>query len=81
VMHSTGLTPRETKLMKEVAEKFKRPLVDLLADEINKNGLSRTAELLEISKATLGYWCLKLSIKVLRIALKPGQQFQIIETK
>jgi len=78
---STRLTARQTKLMRRVQEKFARPLVDLLVEEVNTYGLSATAERLGISKATLGYWLLKLGINVVRIALKPGQSFQIIETR
>ena len=72
---------RRTKLMRRVEEKFSRPLVDLIVEGVNIKGLSRTAEELGVSKATLGYWILKLKIEQHRVLLKPGQTFQIIETR
>jgi len=44
---------------------------------ITDQGLSATADQLEISKATLGYWLLKLGIDVRRIALAPGEELVV----
>lgn len=75
-------TSKRTKLMKEVAAKYDgRSLVDIIVEGINNNGLSATATELEVSKATLGYWILKMGIQVHRVALKPGQKLQIIEDR
>lgn len=63
--------------MKAIEERLNRPLEMALPDLINEHGLSRTAELLEISKATLGYWLLKLGIETRRVALKPGEHLEI----
>jgi len=39
--------------------------------------LSATAEELGVSKATLGYWLLKLGINVRRVALAPGETLEV----
>ena len=44
---------------------------------INDNGLTLTAKELGIGKALLGYWLLKLQIRVVRIALAPNQKIEI----
>ena len=44
---------------------------------MTERGLSATAEELGVSKATLGYWLLKLGINVQRIALAPGESIEI----
>ncbi|MBI2165169.1 MAG: hypothetical protein HYU29_02045 [Chloroflexi bacterium] len=68
---------RKTKLMANVEQKFNRPLERLLPSMVNDLGLSATAEELGVSKATLGYWLLKLGIQVRRIALSPGQEIEV----
>ena len=40
-------------------------------------GISATAEELKVSKATLGYWLLKLGINVRRVALAPGETLEV----
>ena len=54
-----------------------QPLERMLPDMINDIGLTGTARDLGISKATLGYWVLKLRIEVLRVALAPGETLEI----
>jgi len=44
---------------------------------INEQGLTGTAQTLEVSKATLGYWLLKLGINVRRVALAPGESLEV----
>ncbi len=68
---------RKTRLMREVEERFHQPLERLLPEKINENGLSATAAELEVSKATLGYWLLKLGINVRRVALAPGETLEV----
>ena len=62
---------RKTKKMLAVEEKFNQPLEKLLPELVTENGLSATADYLGVSKATLGYWLLKLDIIVRRVALAP----------
>ena len=68
---------RKTKLMQRVEKEFQRPLERLLPEKVNEIGISSTAEELGVSKATLGYWLLKLGINVQRVALAPGETLEI----
>ena len=68
---------RKTKLMQRVEKEFSRPLERLLPEKVNEVGLSATAEELGVSKATLGYWLLKLGINVRRVALAPGETMEV----
>lgn len=68
---------RKTRLMLQVEEKYGRPLERLLPELVNEKGLSATAEELGVSKATLGYWLLKLGISVRRVALAPGETLEV----
>lgn len=68
---------RKTRLMQTVEDRFKQPLEKLLPEMINERGLTATAQELEVSKATLGYWLLKLGINVRRVALAPGETLEV----
>jgi len=68
---------RKTNLMQRVEREHQRPLERLLPEMVNEIGLSATAEELGVSKATLGYWLLKLGITVRRIALAPGETLEV----
>ena len=68
---------RKTKLMQRVETAQQRPLERLLPEMVNEKGLSTTAEELGVSKATLGYWLLKLGIIVRRVALAPGETLEV----
>jgi hypothetical protein len=68
---------RKTRLMQTVEDRFKQPLERLLPEMINEQGLTATAQELEVSKATLGYWLLKLGINVRRVALAPGESLEV----
>ena len=68
---------RKTKLMQRVEDDHQRPLEKLLPEMINDIGLSATADALGVSKATLGYWLLKLGISVRRVALAPGESLEV----
>ena len=68
---------RKTKLMQRVEKEHQRPLERLLPKMVNEYGLSTTAEELGVSKATLGYWLLKLGINVRRVALAPGETLEV----
>ena len=67
----------KTKMMLRVEELHQQPTESLLPEMINEKGLSATAAELGISKATLGYWLLKLRIEVRRIALAPGETLEV----
>jgi G:T-mismatch repair DNA endonuclease (very short patch repair protein) len=68
---------RRTRLMQQVEDRHQQPLERLLPEMINEQGLSSTAQALEVSKATLGYWLLKLGINVRRVALAPGESLEV----
>ncbi len=68
---------RKTKLMQRVEKEHQRPLESLLPEMVNERGLSSTADDLGVSKATLGYWLLKLGISVRRVALAPGETLEV----
>jgi len=68
---------RKTKLMQRVEDGYQRPLERLLPEMVNEKGLSVTAQELGVSKATLGYWLLKLGINVRRVALAPGETLEV----
>lgn len=68
---------RKTKLMQRVEDEHQRPLEKLLPEMVNEIGLSATADNLGVSKATLGYWLLKLGISVRRVALAPGETLEV----
>ncbi len=71
---------RRTKLMQRVEDSHQRPLERLLPEMVNELGLSVTAQELGVSKATLGYWLLKLGINVRRVALAPGETLEVKRT-
>ncbi len=68
---------RKTKKMIVVEERFQQPLEKMLPRLVTEQGLSATAEELGVSKATLGYWLLKLGINVRRVALAPGETIEV----
>ena len=68
---------RKTKKMMAVEEKFHQPLEKMLPEMVTEQGLSHTADELGVSKATLGYWLLKLRIEVKRIAIAPGESVEV----
>ena len=68
---------RKTKLMQRVENDHQRSLERLLPEMVNEKGLSDTASELGVSKATVGYWLLKLGINVRRVALAPGETLEV----
>ena len=68
---------KKSKLMRRIEETHRQPLESLLCNGINAMGMSGCAEELGVSKATLGYWRLKLGIEVRRIALRPGETIEV----
>ena len=77
INESVGENKKSTKKMRQVEERLDAHLVDALPEMITANGMSATADELGVSKATLGYWCLKLDIVVKRVALAPGEYITI----
>ena len=69
--------PRKSAKMLEVERRLKRQLEDPLPEMVTEMGITETANRLRLSKATLNYWLLKLQIRVVRIALRPGESYEI----
>ena len=65
---------KKTKLMLGVEKEQGRTLERLLPEMVNKLGLNGSAEALGVSRATLGYWLLKLGISVRRTSWAPRQK-------
>ena len=68
---------RMTPAMIRVEEQYKRPLERLLPEMVNEKGLTGTAAEFGVSKATIGYWLLKLGIQYRRVALAPDEILEI----
>ena len=68
---------RKTKKMLAVEERFHQPLERILPEMVTEQGLTASADYLGVSKATLGYWLLKLGINVRRVALAPGETLEV----
>ena len=73
--------PRFTRKMISGQSRLNQPLIDRIVALYNEGGHSYAAGKLGVSKATLGYWLLKLGIQTPRIALKPGQSYKIVDVK
>ena len=71
---------RRSRLMREVEERYSRPLERLLPELVNEQGLSGAAEELGVSKSTVNYWLLKLGINVRRVVLSPGESLEVKRT-
>ena len=69
--------PRKSAKMLEVERRQRRQLEELLPEMVTEYGITETANRLRLSKATLNYWLLKLQIRVVRIALRPGESYEI----
>ena len=68
---------KKSKKMISVEKRLRRPLEQLLPELINEYGLTGAANRLNVTKATLSYWLLKLGIRVRRVALGPDEEIEI----
>ena len=64
---------QKTKLMFRFDQEISQPIETPLPRLINRQGIADTAAQLGVSKATINYWMLKLSIPVQRTALMPDE--------
>lgn len=72
---------RKTRKMKEVEKEFQRPLEELVPELISEHGLSEAAEIMGLSKATLGFWELKLGYETRRVVVKINEEVPVIMNK
>ncbi len=68
---------RRTKLMRQVEDKFQRPLETLVPELVNQHGLSHAAAEMGVSPATLSYWMLKMGIRYRRVALTADETIEV----
>lgn len=68
---------RRTRLMRQVEERYHRPLEKLLPELYNEMGLPTMAKELGISRATAWYWLLKFGVQVRRIAVAPDETIEV----
>lgn len=68
---------RKTKKMLAVEERLGDDLEIVLPELVTEHGLSATADILGVSKATLGYWLLKLDLVVRRLVVRSGDTIEI----
>lgn len=68
------MTKRKSKKMVEVEKRFGKQLEDMLPSLVTSEGLTQAAATLGLSKATVGYWLLRLGIQTVTVALGPGEK-------
>ena len=71
---------KKTKLMRKAEEKIGQPLERALPRLVDEHGMAGAADVLEVSKATIGYWMLKLGIRTERVAVSPGETIVVRKT-
>lgn len=69
--------PKKTKLMRDVEQRTGQPIESLLPRIVAEQGLTGASNELGVSKATIGYWMLKLGIRTERVALAPGEEIVV----
>lgn len=71
---------KKTPKMASVEKRIRRPLERAVPELVNEHGLTGAAKRLNISKATLSYWMLKLGIQMRHVALAPGETIEVKRT-
>lgn len=69
--------PRKSKLMRQIEERYQKPLERLLPEMYNEKGLPGMSNEMGISKGTIWYWLLRFGVNVRRIALAPGESLEV----
>ena len=68
---------KKSRRMREVEERLGKPLEEVLPRLLSEKGFAQTASELGVSKATVGYWLLKLGLNARRVYLQPGDKLVI----
>lgn len=76
-MQRMRVTAKMQMVMTERGIITQEAFVQHLIALVNDGGLTGAATELGISKATLGYWLLKLGIHIQRIAIGPSEQLKV----
>ncbi len=74
---TTGGGLKKTAKMLQVERRIKRPLERAIPELVNEHGLTGAGKHLNVSKATLSYWMLKLGIQMRHVALAPGETIEV----
>lgn len=74
---------RKSRLMRETEARVGAPLEDYIPAQINGSRvhdgeLTALAGEINVSKATLGYWMLKMGIRTAQMAVRPGDRLYAI---
>lgn len=77
---TTGGGFKKTTKMLQVEKRIRRPLERAVPELVNESGLTGAAKRLNVSKATLSYWMLKLGIQMRHVALAPGETIEVKRT-
>ena len=75
------MATKKTAKMRAAEEVIYMPLENYLPETLTEIGITATAGRLGVSKATLGYWLLKLNIRVERVALGPGDSYRVTRAR
>ena len=67
-------TDKMTRLMRAVEAEHQDDLETILVRMLTKHGITGTANLLGVSKTTVCYWMDKYNIRIVRVAIAPGEQ-------
>ena len=70
--------PKMSKLMKQAEEQIGSPFPQKLAKMLTEHGLTETAQILNVSKATLKYWIVCFEITWYNIVASPGDVIHVI---
>lgn len=65
------MTKKKSKLMRQVENQQGERLETLLPKLMAELGAGGAAAELGVSKATIGYWCLKMGLRIERVAVPP----------
>jgi len=68
---------RKSKLMLKVEQERGDILENLIPELVNRMGKTGAADELGVSKATLGYWVLKLQLNDYHLMTRPGDTVEI----
>lgn len=72
---------KKTRLMRQIEEKYHRPLEKLLPEMYNEKGLPGMAEEMGISRSTIWYWLMRYGVSVQRVALAFDEVLEVKKGK
>lgn len=64
----------KTSLMRAIAAEREEPLPDLLRRLLDERGITGACQELGVAKATMGYWMIRLGLRMVCVAVPPGHE-------